>query len=296
MYRFELSGGLGNQLFMLYAGLYFQEKFQKKVFFDITELKSLESLHPGMNVIDLGLLSHKMIYRKPKVFRNFPARDALNRIWAKLKHIFGYINPRVYKISEVGFFDFSNLPRRAVKIVGYFQSWKYYSYLNNKPNLKPDSIADPSDWYQEQKILLEEKKFAAFHVRRGDYKLSKNQKNGLLSTSYYSKVAREIPKEMEILVFTDSESEVYDELSFDGRGFKMITPPEDSDPAESLLLMSLASHIAIANSTYSWWAAMISQTDTVVYAPTKWFEFGDDPVDLLPDPWIRVPSEWMNQK
>ena len=104
-----------------------------------------------------------------------------------------------------------------------------------------------------------------------------------------------MPSEIGILVFTDSPEAISVELEELGREFRIITPPEESDPVESLFLMKLASHIAISNSTYSWWAATIAAPGTVVYAPTKWFELRDDPVDLLPDEWIRVKSDWKKQ-
>jgi hypothetical protein len=100
---------------------------------------------------------------------------------------------------------------------------------------------------------------------------------------------------MDILVFTDSPEAIGFELNELGRQFRVIAPPEESDPVESLLLMKLAAHIAISNSTYSWWAATIAEPETALYAPTKWFELRDDPIELLPDHWIRVKSDWKKQ-
>jgi hypothetical protein len=295
-YIFCISGGLGNQLFMVYAGLYFQEKFNKRVSFDVSALQTLENLHPGMNVLDLGFLNQQLVCKTARDFGKFLPSNSWNRFKAKLKIVFGFIDPRVYKISEVGYFDFSMLPSQTKIVIGYFQSWKYFSELHMKPILNLDSISKPSDWFQEQRSHLEKNEFAAFHVRRGDYNLSKNRKNGLLGEGYYLNIANRIPKDMEILVFTDSENDVVEELKYLDRPFRVLTPPKDSDPVESLLLMSLGSHIAIANSTYSWWSAMMSQPGTKIYAPLKWFEIGDDPVDLLPEHWLRVPSDWIKQK
>jgi hypothetical protein len=294
-YEFSLSGGLGNQLFIFYAAIYFQEKHRARVSFDISDLLNVEILHPGINVFDLGFLKQEMISKELRISRDFPGRDKLIRVSEKMKYVLGFVDPRVYKISEVGYFNFSHLPCRTKRIEGYFQSWRYFSELNSKPILNPDLIARPSDWFQQQRFLLEKNEFAALHVRRGDYKLSKNRKNGLLSPTYYLSVINNIPSDMEILVFTDEESDIWEELNSLAPRLKVMRPPENSDPIESLILMSLASHIAIANSTFSWWAAMIAQVDTVVYAPKKWFEIGDDPVDLLPQHWIKIPSDWINQ-
>jgi hypothetical protein len=76
---------------------------------------------------------------------------------------------------------------------------------------------------------------------------------------------------------------------------KVLSPPPDSDPVESLLLMSSTTYIAISNSSFSWWAAKLSETDTLVFAPSKWYELRNDPIDLIPDSWIRITSDWMEQ-
>ena len=86
------------------------------------------------------------------------------------------------------------------------------------------------------------------------------------------------------------------ELAGFRRKFRIVEPPANSDPVESLMLMSKAAHIAISNSTFSWWAATFSGDDSTVYAPTKWFEQREDPKDLYPDNWVKIQSEWEPQK
>jgi hypothetical protein len=72
----------------------------------------------------------------------------------------------------------------------------------------------------------------------------------------------------------------------------IIEPPSDSHSFESLLLMSKCSSLVIANSTYSWWAATLGNTDKITVCPEKWFVKMEDPEDLYPDSWIQVPSLW----
>ena len=293
--EFVIAGGLGNQLFMLCAGLYFQERYNRKVEFDVSDLNRISLLHPGLNVESLGLLEKDQISGNSNTRKNLKKSGFGFRYLKKIVRLLSQIDRKNVKIDEIGFFDLSLIPPETKRVEGYFQSWRYFSDLKGKPILTVDSLLKPTSWYTQESRLLLENKFAAFHIRRGDYALSANRSNGILSVSYFKSVAELLPSEIGILVFTDSPEAISVELEELGREFRIITPPEESDPVESLFLMKLASHIAISNSTYSWWAATIAAPGTVVYAPTKWFELRDDPVDLLPDEWIRVKSDWKKQ-
>lgn len=294
--EFVIAGGLGNQFFMLCAGLYFQERYKCKVKFDISDLQRISLLHPGLNVYSLGLLEKDQIFGTPKSKNNSKIRSFVARFLKKIARNSSQIYQRKnVKIDEIGFYDLSLIPPKTKRVEGYFQSWRYFSALKDKPILAIDSLLKPTSWYIKESQIIQDNEFAAFHIRRGDYALSANRSNGILSISYFKSIAELLPSEVGILVFTDSPEAISVELEELGREFRIITPPEESDPAESLFLMKLASHIAISNSTYSWWAATIAAPGTVVYAPTKWFELRDDPKDLLPDEWIRVKSDWKIQ-
>jgi hypothetical protein len=57
--------------------------------------------------------------------------------------------------------------------------------------------------------------------------------------------------------------------------------------------MSLCDDFIIANSTYSWWGAWLSQNKTKkVIAPVQWFGTGytkeHDTKDLIPNDWTRI--------
>ena len=55
-------------------------------------------------------------------------------------------------------------------------------------------------------------------------------------------------------------------------------------------LMRLCRHFIIANSSFSWWGAWLSDNpDKIVIAPKKWFRFSfHNTRDLIPEKWIRV--------
>ena len=288
--KFEIAGGLGNQLFMLSAGVYFKEKFNQSVVFEISNLDNVSILHPGHNVQSLGLLNGFKVLKCKKCFTGWPWINGwINRIKSRLTR------RKTFIVPEVGFFDFSEIPKNCSSIRGYFQSWRYFEAITDKPRLNLESVSNPTEWYLKEIVEIKQNEFAAFHLRRGDYKLTINRKQGILSKSYFERIANLVPEDVELIFFTDSPDEIKVEFASFTKKFRIMEPPRNSDPIESLLMMSQASYIAISNSTYSWWAAALAKPNTHVYAPSKWFELAEDPIDLYPENWTKIQSEWEYQ-
>lgn len=287
----EIAGGLGNQLFMFYAGLYFQELFKREVIFEISDLSRIEKLHPGANIRSLGLLDgyRTISESKPSFDRIATAISRVSRLSAKKLHT------KRFTPEEIGYVS-PDLIRNDVNVIkGYFQSWYYFDSLKEKPILSINNIPNPSSWLIEKIERARCENILSLHVRRGDYALPANRSHGILSVDYYRKVLLSSRNYDSIWIFTDSPKEVKEEFSQLGHPIEIIVPPRNSDPVESLLLMSATKSIVISNSTFSWWSAMISEDNTQIYAPSKWFEFRDDPTKLIPAAWNRIPSEWMKQ-
>jgi hypothetical protein len=66
----------------------------------------------------------------------------------------------------------------------------------------------------------------------------------------------------------------------------------DGSSATTLLAMQLGIAYVIANSTFSWWAAALSQANkSDIIAPRPWFRFEKEPLELVPTVWHRM-SAW----
>ena len=287
----EIAGGLGNQLFMFYAGLYFQEKYQRKVIFDTSDLSRVQGLHPGANIQTLGLLDDYLTISRSNI-----ANFKVDRVLSGLRSFANRnSNGGTFSSEEIGFINPNSIPPEVKRIRGYFQSWIYFDSLSEKPILSLQNLTSPSKWLLEKKERTKRENVLSLHVRRGDYALPANRKNGILSLSYYKEALINAGDYDSIWIFSDSPKEVECDFLQLGCPFETIIPPKNSDPVESLLLMAATKKIVISNSTYSWWSAMIAGDGSVVYAPSKWYEFREDPSKLIPDNWKRVPSEWVEQ-
>jgi hypothetical protein len=130
------------------------------------------------------------------------------------------------------------------------------------------------------------------HVRRGDY--VGNLGAGLLSSEYYNYAIRILNgSQRNIWVFSDDIQVAKGEFSkYSTSNWRWIGSSELSSPSQNLYLMSLAKDIVIANSTFSWWGAMLNHKKNVV-APEKWSRNQEDPRDLYPPEWKTIQSSWV---
>jgi hypothetical protein len=156
----------------------------------------------------------------------------------------------------------------------------------------------PSSWYLETCSLVKESKPIFVHIRRGDYKRLSDS-YGLLDTSYYVAavtMARKFLPNNPIWVVSDDIPEAKKLFApILPVNTIWVDPPISADPVESLLLMSQGAGNIIANSTFSWWGAVLNENSIVTVAPKKWFKGMQDPKDLYPPHWLLIESSWQDQ-
>lgn len=293
----ELVGGLGNQLFGYFAGAYYAQKFNKHLIVDLTQV-SLGLTNHGSELTSFKFSkSYELIRSKPRGFARLIKR-VFDKLSIKFKFIkyFRYRLLGVYQSKEVGFDSFLEKQSEISRIQGYYQTWKY---VDNLQELETDTsleIINPSNWFLELQNEINKVKPIAIHVRRGDYK-NPDSPVGLLSRTYYKDAIEQVYSRYEnsnFWIFSDDIDDSHNLL--DGlvpKNSNWVSPPEGSDPAESLVLMSLSKVIIIANSTFSWWAAKTGVKKELVIAPSPWFKTLESPTYLIPNSWYQIKSSWM---
>lgn len=131
------------------------------------------------------------------------------------------------------------------------------------------------------------------HVRRGDY--VGNTKHDTVTIEYYRKaleLLRAKGATLSVLyVFSDDVAWCKEHIQFDTPSVVFVGPEYTGvKDTGHLYLMSQCKHFIIANSSFSWWAAWLSENpEKVVIAPKRWFN--DDTIDtsdLTPPSWIRL--------
>lgn len=295
---FELAGGLGNQLFQYTAGLAYEAKTSNPVAFDtsviesssnnqgrITESFNLDGQFVNLNeeYSRLRMILLKTVSQTAKFFPLAAKKLRLNRLVHTSK-VTG-LDDELYDVPAGAF------------VRGYFQSHVYLDVLRETAVWQDLTIKNPSEWFLKQSARIREIEPNAIHLRRGDY-VKLGQIYGLLSPDYYERVlsmATDAERAQPWVIFSDSIQEA-DNLKLACASLsnsEVISPPANTPAAESLVLLSLCRTKAIANSTFSLWAAALGDFSATVYAPQPWYKGLEDPAALLPTSWQRVQSSWL---
>jgi hypothetical protein len=297
--RVELVGGLGNQLFGIFAGAYLAQKLQVPLAYHFARKRSGETKHnSSLESLDLGLETiheHHGVYISLLIARKIIRRtlETLGLSKSKSERL-----ARLHTSVNLGSDPSLDDCEPGSIIQGYFQTYGYFeSVYKNRTRLV--KLRRESDWYNEASKRIIAERPVVIHVRRGDYALEKNSDIGVLSAKYFETAIEEIKSgrpegKIRLWVFSDDIELVRKELSFlDGPLTTWVVQPINSDPAESMMLMSMASTLVISNSTFSWWAAAINREAEVI-APAKWFRRLEDPEGIMPTNWKLLDSQWID--
>lgn len=248
-----LQGGLGNQLFQIACG-----------YAHSLEVEDSFGLQEGQHHLPLQgsrVEMYKDIFYKDISFVESCAFSS------------------VYKEST---FSYSKLPhKKDLYLVGYFQSEQYFKKYR-KEILKLFNIRNLQHKYKDLYPNVQDS--ICMHVRRGDY-LKSSDTHTNLPTSYYNKAVDSFPKDFPVLVFSDDIAHCKEEWV--GDRFTFVDGNEDF---VDLLVMSQCKYHIIANSSFSWWGAWLSDNSEEVMYPKRWFgPLGPkDTQDLTPPGWYGV--------
>ena len=283
----ELDGGIGNQLFQYAFGVNLANKLN-------TELKFC--LHPSFTsknwtyevsyALSYFNLNVEIVDRNQITINNDGQTasffDKTLRILSETDHI--KFMSDVFKHSEKNLF-----------VKGFWQSEKYFedSAAEVRKNLLFKEELGLTSAFWKTKIQSE-RCAVALHIRRSSYNRPLFRwYSGILSAQYYRECVEELKKyvnDFKIFVFSH-------ELNWARKNLKLDVPVEYVEGCErdvdELYLMSLCKHNIVANSTFSWWGAWLNQNlDKKVLAPQLWHldNWGGD--FLVPQSWIKVPSNF----
>lgn len=302
-FKLILFGGLGNQLFQYFAGQYVANKHAANLKIDSTFSQFRRSGHSDWigemtlaGNITKDAPSHSFGYLESLIKRR--TRDLLARVFRSKEKQIKIL--RQYHSSVTGYDLELERTKPPATIVGYFQTWRYFQGLKDEGLVPEIKMKKPSRWFLNMTEQMRiQGNVLGIHVRRGDY--VGNAGIGTLSVSYYEAAAEELrsrgAKWDTVWIFSDDVTRAESEFVgfLDGKeNLVFVKPPSETHAFESLLLLSRSSYLVIANSTFSWWAATLGNPEKTTACPSKWFAQIEDPLDLCPQSWVRVPSAWVN--
>jgi len=291
----KLLGGLGNQMFQFAAGYALAKHHNLPLKIDITALKKYPR-HAGFQLDDIFSGSFELA-NKVDLTRSlglFYGKRTLQGITISNEETLKAL-PRVVQHPTHNFWpDFFEYRKKNIYVSGYWQSSKYFKGYENdlraifefKNDLKNENKELAEEMQSEQSVSI--------HLRRGDYVSNPraNAFHGVCSPTYY-KAAIGLVKQQnpyaKYFVFSDDAEFASAEFQ-DQSDIKIVSNNRERNSYIDMHLMSFCKHHIIANSTFSWWGAWLSQHDLkTVIAPKKWFAGSEDEiVDIYEDAWIKL--------
>ena len=275
----RLWGGVGNQLFQYVYGQYLKYNLGLEVRYDDNAFLSVEKIRKQeLNGVDVSIE-----YDNHLLFSKY--RGILNRI---LLAMFKLVptNHFCNDLSVPSHFDSNHL----YFLQGYWQDPKYYLWLiKNEPKISIKIKEWPEELKETKEKILNAYNSVSLHIRRGDYFTPKYINTyGVCGKDYYQRaidLIDEMVSPSNFFIFSDDLEWVKENIKLDYR-FTLI-PNYDVNQFAYIELMSYCKHHIISNSSFSWWGAILNETDdTVVISPKKWTLKNDDTIAL--EKWIKI--------
>ena len=276
----NLMGGLGNQIFQIFATISYGIKSGNPFKF-----LALQKLGGGSTTIRYTFWESFFSNLKPFLINELPLNIEVVRE-----------NGFPYNIIPI-----SKLIKKDVMLYGYFQSYKYFhenynvicriiglekmkEQLLQKTNVTNDYLVNT----------------ISMHFRIGDYKKIQ-QFHPLATYSFYERAVTHIKKvnskqSFNIMYFCEDDDIedvliIINKLSSKFPDYSFIRGTNSLEDWEQMLLMSCCHHNIIANSSFSWWSAYFnSNPNKIVCYPSVWFGeiANNDTRDLCPPEWVKI--------
>lgn len=178
---------------------------------------------------------------------------------------------------------YENPPEHDVDLLGFFQSDKWFKHIDAE--IKKDFTFIPE--YFDASFQVKEDlggELIAIHIRRTDFVTNSNHVSQ--NMEYYDAALKLLPDTCEVLIFSDEPEWCKQQPLFESDRFLV---SDTNNAYVDLCLMTLCDYVIMANSTYSWWGAYLSNAKKII-APKVWNPDSNpiNTTDIYCDDWIKV--------
>jgi hypothetical protein len=277
-------GGLGNQMFQYAAAKALAKKLETKFALDLSFLK--KDPKGAYTKRDFELDAFKMqIPIMPESFENYFIHWNYKRFFNIRYLMSGY---KLYKEKAFVFDkDFFELGKK-IYLIGIFQNEKYFTHIRNELLIDfqfRDELLSGIKHLEKEVI---ENNSVAVHVRRGDYIKNPNALNyhGICSMDYYTNAMNYMKSKINSPVFYIFSDDIeYCKKSFKDKNVVFM---ENQNAYQDMHLMKTCRHHIIANSSFSWWGAWLSEyPEKMVIAPKYWLREKEARLlNVVPENWL----------
>lgn len=254
----RLSGGLGNQLYQIAAGMYLSKIINSELFVDDSSCKKL-STHNGDRLGNLGYILPRISWLDRVRYLFIP----------KLLKKIGFISKSYIRDIDLGNeFLLSDLSCGNYYLDGYWQNCFYSISVFDELH---STITLPKANSKYSDLIDNASHSVSLHIRRGDF--LKSDGNFILPLSYFLdslELLQSRYEELSIFVFSDDIDWCKNILSSVDE-FSFFFVDDTCNELEDFYLIHKCDSKIISNSTFSWWAAFLGDDfKSLVLYPLTW--------------------------
>jgi hypothetical protein len=297
MILIRLKGGLGNQMFQYAAALALSTRLKAFLKIDLTMLEDRDPTLVNMVFREYELAPYRLPqeFATPKEIHRFNP-EGKNILQKSKNRASAFFSPRRVYLEPANRYD-SDFLKTADDycLVGSFQSELYFTGIR-------DSVIESfayrhafGDKTEELGAKIRSQSSVCIHVRRGDYVQNPvfSKILGPLEKTYYQNGLSRITSLSridEVYVFSDDIDWCRENLNFEMKTTFVSDEIVENDHHVHMYLMRQCKYFVISNSTFSWWAAWLSERKGKhVVGPRCWFaDSSRNSSDILPTSWERI--------
>lgn len=261
----NFTPGLGNQIFEYIFAEYLLKKYPNEKIYGYYNPKFLNK-HNGLEVQNVFSIT-------------LPPATIWSNFMAFLCRCIARFYPAI-KATD------NNYSEKAFYFDGWWQNKCFFGDTINKIRFQSPVL----DGINE-KLLNEitSSESVSIHIRRGDYLESQNVQRygGICTLDYYKKAIEIIKTEYinpKFFIFSNDINWCKENLFLGNSVF--VTNNTGINSWLDMFLMSKCKVNIIANSSFSYWGAMLNRNSPKVYFPKKWFN--DHTPNIFPQNWIGI--------
>ena len=293
----RLWGGLGNQMFQYAFGYAQARKRNTELLLDtrfFTEkflMQNPRFSQQKLNLLNMPITFREQINQQNELsFVNMLQSKNVNRILRLLPRFSVPVGQMKYvketRLEYLPYID--SIKSKNLYFDGYWQSEAYFEAYKEQLvqqfiHMTPDAVR-----YVNEHVYTETNS-VSLHMRLGDYSKKKTysrQINSVLKPTYYMDAISWMKQHVDhprFFIFTNDKKKAKEILG-EKDYFVYVNEDGSMSDMDEFHIMSCCTNHIISNSTFSWWAAWLAQSDGITLVPNVFF--GNQ--DIIPTRWIKL--------
>jgi hypothetical protein len=286
----KIQGGLGNQLLQYSIGRVIARQYDKEVAYDLSFYEGDTKYTERPYLLDLMHTTVRKATSEEILEVRYPY-GIFSKVFEKIYRGFNKYIQKKYYVGYVKTFLPSVQKKDTAYFEGFWQSYRYYEeslpLLSKEISLKDSgklvAYIESSGFKSQTSVSV--------HIRRGDL-LNSGSGIQVLPKEYYIQAVAHVESKVSnpaYYIFSDDIAWVKEEM---GDLFKNAVYPSLArlTDVEEFMLMKACNHAIIANSTFSWFSALLTNDPQkhIVYSKDWKNPFLNGNTEICPPTWVGL--------